>query len=202
MLLVIHPEKPQERLIQRVVDVLNKGGIIVYPTDTSYGMGCSIYSKKAIEKIYQIRQFDKNKQLSIVCSNLSDASKYANMSGLAYKSMKRLLPGPYTMIMPATKLVPKRLHSKRKEVGIRIPDNAICQAIVSELGHPLLSAGTRIEEVEYTADIPHFIHEEYGNMVDIVIDGGCLQDAYSTMIQFDGDYAEVVRKGLGNVDFI
>jgi len=202
MLLEIHPVIPQERLISRVVASLERDGVIIFPTDTCYGIGCSIFSKKAIEKIYQIKGFDRKKQLSIVCSDISDISRYAVISDLAYRNMKRLLPGPYTWVLPATKQVPKKLHSKRKEVGIRIPDNRICLELVKKLGHPLLSAGAGERELDLTGVNPYELDAHFGDQVDFILDGGMCKDTYSTVLQVDENGVEIIRQGLGKVDFL
>jgi tRNA threonylcarbamoyl adenosine modification protein (Sua5/YciO/YrdC/YwlC family) len=202
MLLEVHPINPQERLIQQAVEILENDGIIIYPTDTCYGIGCSIFSKKAIERIYHLKHYKKTKQLSIICSDISDISKYAVISDLAYRNMKRLLPGPYTCIMRATKLVPKTLSDKKKEVGIRIPDNSICNAIVEALGHPLLSAGAGPIEDEEMANHPALLHDHFGEQVDMVLDGGVLEGGYSTILRFEGETVEVQREGKGEVDFL
>ncbi len=202
MLLEIHPKNPQPRLIQRVVDCLNRDGIVIYPTDTCYGIGCSIFSKKAIEAIYKLKNYPKTKQLSIVCTDISDISRYAFISDLAYRNMHRLLPGPFTWVLPATKQVPKLLHSKRKEVGIRIPKNQICLELVRALGHPLLSAGAGDMDQDLSGGIPYYLHDHYGHQVDLVIDGGVLRDDHSTILRVDDDGIDIVRQGLGQVDFL
>lgn len=202
MILEIHPVFPQERLISKVVSCLQKDGIIIFPTDTCYGIGCSIFSKRAVDRIYQLKGFDKRKQLSIVCSDISDISRYAVISDLAYRNMKRLLPGPYTWILPATKLVPKKLHSNRKEVGIRIPDNKICHALVEALGHPLLSAGAGDRDADIPGINPLDLNSLYGDRVDMIIDGGICADAFSTVIKVDDGGVEMIRQGLGEVDFL
>lgn len=203
MLLEVHPTHPQKRLIERIVSVLEKDGVIVYPTDTCYAMGCSIFSKKAVERIYKIKRYPLNKALSIVCTNISDISNYAKISDMAYRNMKRLLPGPYTFILSATKEVPKTIsEGKRREVGIRIPNNVICQAIVEALGHPLLSAGAGHEDELDTATIPYMIEDEIGKQVDIVIDGGVLANEFSTVVSLVDDEVTIIRQGKGKVDFL
>ncbi len=197
----VHPVVPQTRLIQRVVEILNRDGVIVYPTDTCYAIGCSIFSKKAIERIYRMKQYPKNKALSIVCHSITDISRWAMISDTAYRNMKRLMPGPYTFVLPATRELPKTVSDKRKEVGIRIPDNAICQAIVEELGHPLLSAGAGWEDILDSATIPYLIEDEVGKQVELVIDGGVLANEHSTVVRMVDDDIEILREGKGQVDF-
>jgi tRNA threonylcarbamoyl adenosine modification protein (Sua5/YciO/YrdC/YwlC family) len=202
VIIEVHPKIPQTRKIDQIVDCLNKDGIVIYPTDTCYGMGCSIYSKKAIETIYKLKGYSKKKELSIVCQDIADISKYALISDMAYRNMRRLLPGPYTWILPGTKLVPKVLHGRKKEVGIRIPDNVICKEIVTALGHPLLSAGAGKPEEGLSAAEPWTLHDYYSHQVDMVIDGGVLSDDHSTVISIDGEEVEIIREGLGKVDFL
>ena len=139
MLININPQNPQQRLIRKVVEILKAGGIVVYPTDTYYGIGCDLMNRKAIEKIYQLKRRDQDKPFSFICSDLKNISDYAKVSNYAYKTMKRLLPGPYTFILEGSKLVPKIMLTKRKTAGIRVPDNAICLALVRELGHPIIT---------------------------------------------------------------
>src|SRR5256885_10897690 len=173
MLIRIHPVDPQERLIQQVVDILKSGGIIIYPTDTIYGLGCDIFQHKAIERICQIKNVDPRKaQLSFVCYNLSDLSKYTkSISTPLYRILKSYLPGPYTFILPASKQVPKILQSKKSTIGLRVPDNNICRHILDELDHPILSASLPGEMVEEYTD-PEIIRTRFEKLVDIIIDGG------------------------------
>ena len=192
MLIKINPINPQSRLIQIAVDILKKGGIVVYPTDTHYGIGCDILNKKAIERIYQLKQRDKSKPFSFICSGLKNISHYAKVSNYAYKTMKRLLPGPYTFILDGTKLVPKIMLTKGKTVGIRVPANNICLAIVRTLGRPIISTSAKLDD-------PYSIQEAYSSYLDIVIDGGVLYPSPSSVISLIGDIPEVVREGKGDV---
>src|SRR5437868_5193011 len=173
MLLHLHPENPQPRNISTIVNILSKGGIIIYPTDTIYGLGCDIFQHKAIERICRIKNMDPQKaQLSFVCYDLSDLSRYTKSIGTPlYRMLKQYLPGPYTFILPASKEVPKILQSKKNTIGLRVPDNIIARTIVKELGHPILSASLEGEAVEdYTE--PEIMHENFRNEVEIVVDGG------------------------------
>lgn len=201
MLLQIHPKDPQERLIKQVVEVLRKGGIIIYPTDTIYGLGCDIYQTKAIEQICRIKQIDPKKaQLSFVCSDLSHLSDFARqISNPTYRMLKEHLPGPYTFILPASKQVPKILQSKKDTIGLRVPDNKIALALVKELGHPILSTSLPGEFVEDYTD-PELIYEKNKNLVDIVIDGGIGRSVPSTIINCVDDSFEIVRMGAGEWD--
>jgi tRNA threonylcarbamoyl adenosine modification protein (Sua5/YciO/YrdC/YwlC family) len=199
MLLTIHPEHPQPRLIRQVADCLASGGIIIYPTDTIYGLGCDIFQPKAIERIARIKQVDPQKaQLSFVCSSLSDLSQYTkSISTPLYRILKNYLPGPYTFILPASKQVPKLLHSKKNTIGLRIPDHPIAQAIVEATGRPLLSASLPGDDATSIAD-PEEIYERFHALVDIVIDGGAGGIIPSTIIDCTGNDCTVVRQGAGS----
>ena len=198
MLLEIHPNNPNPRHIATVVDCLKSGGIIAYPTDTIYGLGCDIFHPKAIEKIAQIKGVDPTKaQLSFVCADLSDLSKYAkSISTPLYRLLKNYLPGPFTFILSASKQVPKLLQNKKNTIGLRIPDNNIASAIVAALEHPILSASLPGEMVEDYTD-PYVIHENFENLVDIVIDGGIGGMIPSTIIDCTTDDYTVIREGAG-----
>ena len=198
MIVQIHPENPQPRLINQIVESLKKGGIIIYPTDTVYGLGCDILQQKAVERICRIKQVDPKKaQLSFVCSDLSHLSDFAKpISNPVYRILKELLPGPYTFILPASKMVPKLLQSKKDTIGLRIPDNKIAMAIVNELGRPILSASLPGEIVEDYTD-PEIMHQNFMNDVDYVIDGGIGGTIPSTVVDFTGDEPVLVREGLG-----
>ena len=198
MLLKINPINPQERLIGRVAEHLKKGGIIAYPTDTFYGIGCDIMNKKAIERIYQIKQRQKNKPFSFICSNLKHISLYAKVSNYAYRTMKRLLPGPYTFILEGSKLVPKIMLTKTKTAGIRVPDHRICFSLTEALGNPILSTSATRPDGEILMD-PSLIHDRFNSQLDIVIDGGATPGRPSSVISLMGDYPEVLREGLGDV---
>jgi tRNA threonylcarbamoyl adenosine modification protein (Sua5/YciO/YrdC/YwlC family) len=205
MLIRIHPDNPQPRQIQSVVDCLRKGGVIIYPTDTVYGIGCDINSRKAVERVCQIRGIKPEKAtFSFICSDLSNISEYCSqIDNAVFKLMKSVLPGPYTFILGANSKVPKMLHSKRHTVGIRIPDNRIPLAIVQELGNPIMTASLRDDDdlIEYGTD-PELIHERYGDMVDMVIDGGYGGLEASTVLDCaDGDIT-LVREGKGPIDFL
>jgi tRNA threonylcarbamoyl adenosine modification protein (Sua5/YciO/YrdC/YwlC family) len=152
MLFTINPENPQQRLIVRVVDILKGGGLIAYPTDTYYGIGCDIMNKRAIEKIYQLKQRNKNQPFSFICADLKNISRYAKVSNYAYKTMRRLLPGPYTFILTGSKLVPKIMLTRRKTAGIRVPANNICHALVEELGNPIISTSATLPDGEVFHD--------------------------------------------------
>ena len=198
MLIHIHPIDPQERLIRQVVDILKSGGVIIYPTDTIYGLGCDIFQHKAIERICRIKNVTPQKaNLSFVCYDLGDLSRYAKqLDTPVYRTLKQYLPGPYTFILEASKEVPKILKTKKDTVGIRIPDNKIARGIVKELGNPILSATLPGEDVEEYTD-PETIHDKFEKLVDVVINGGAGGIIPSTIIDFTTGEPEVVREGAG-----
>jgi tRNA threonylcarbamoyl adenosine modification protein (Sua5/YciO/YrdC/YwlC family) len=201
MFIRINPENPQPRLITQVVDCLKRGGVIVYPTDTTYGLGCDIFNRKGIKKIYQIKQRDARKPFSFVCSDLAEVSNYAQVSNFSFKIMKRHLPGKFTFVLEATRVVPDALTTKQKTVGIRIPDNAIVQAIVRELGHPLVTTSANLSGVETPQD-PSEIEEEMGRMVDMVVDGGLLMAEGSSVVSLLDDHPDILRQGCGDTSWI
>ncbi len=198
MLINIHPQNPQPRLIRQVAETLKRGGVVIYPTDTIYGLGCDIFQPKAIEKICRIKNVEPQKaQLSFVCYNLSDLSHYAKqLSTPMYRLLKQYLPGAYTFILDASREVPKILKTKKDTIGIRVPDNKIARCIVQELGNPILSASLPGDYVEEYTD-PEIIHEKFEKLVDIVIDGGIGGMEPSTIIDFTGDEPIVTRQGAG-----
>jgi tRNA threonylcarbamoyl adenosine modification protein (Sua5/YciO/YrdC/YwlC family) len=198
MLIPIHPQDPQPRHVQQAVEVLRRGGVIIYPTDTVYGLGCDINSKSAIEKIYRLKGRDKHKPLSFVCRDLSEASRYAQIDNFAYRTMNRLLPGPYTFILPATRLVPKIMLTRRHTAGIRIPESAIALALVAALGNPIITTSYTVADDDLVGD-PERLHDSVGKQVDAVIDGGSLKVAPSSIIDLTGEVPEVVRAGKGDV---
>ncbi|MBO4232167.1 MAG: threonylcarbamoyl-AMP synthase [Bacteroidales bacterium] len=205
MLLKIYPENPNPREIQKVVDCLQNGGIIIYPTDTIYGIGCDIFQHKTVERIAQLIGGNKKKSnFSFICSDLSHLSDYTKpISNTVFKAMKKALPGPFTFILEANNNVPKLLQSKKKTVGIRVPDNSIIHEIVEQLGHPILSTSVKDDDdiVEYTTD-PELIYERYGDDVDIVIDGGYGDNIPSTVVDCTGGEIEIIREGKGDINLL
>ena len=198
MLLHIHPDNPNPRNIKTVVECLLDGGVIIYPTDTIYGLGCDIFQHKSIERICRIKNIDIAKSnLSFICYDLSELSKYTkSISTPLYRTLKNHLPGPYTFILPASKEVPKILYSKKKTIGLRVPDNNIARTIVEQLNHPILSASLPGEMIEEYTD-PELMYENFNHVVDIVIDGGIGGFTPSTIIDCTKDEYEVVRLGAG-----
>ena len=201
MLLHVHPDNPNPRHIKTITECLLDGGVIIYPTDTIYGLGCNIFEHKAIERISKIKNVDPNKaQLSFVCYDLSDLSKYTkSISTPLYRILKSHLPGPYTFILPASKEVPKILQSKKSTIGLRVPDNNIARSIVNALGHPILSASLPGEMVEEYTD-PELMYENFKSIVDIVVDGGIGSMIPSTVIDCSKEEYEVIRMGAGEWD--
>jgi tRNA threonylcarbamoyl adenosine modification protein (Sua5/YciO/YrdC/YwlC family) len=198
MLIQIHPRDPQPRLVKQVVECLKDGGVIIYPTDTIYGLGCDIFQHKAIDRICKIKNIDPLKaQLSFICRDLSHLSDYTkSIDTPLYRMLKRYLPGPYTFILPASKQVPKILQSKKSTIGLRIPDNVICQHILDALGNPILSTSLPGDMVKDYTD-PEIIYEKFGDLVDFVIDGGSGGMIPSTIVDCVTDEWAITRQGIG-----
>jgi len=192
MILSINPDNPQKRLITRVCEVLEQGGLIAYPTDTFYGIGCDLMNKKGIQLIHKLKNRPLKQPFSILCDSLKEISLYAQVSNYAYKTMKRCLPGPYTFVLEATQLVPKIMLTKRKTIGIRVPDSAICLAIVKTLGRPIISTSAGKDE-------PYAIEEAFAPHLGLIVDGGPINPEPSSVISLIGDVPEVIRKGKGDV---
>jgi len=202
LFLHIHPDNPQERLINQVVDELRKGAVIIYPTDTVYGIGCDIFHSKAIDKLCRVKGVKAEKtSFSFVCSDLSNISEYArNISTPTFKLMKRTLPGPFTYILNASSQVPKLLQKKKKTVGIRIPDNNIVRQIVERLGNPIITTSLKIDDdiSEYPTD-PELIYDDYKNQIDIIINGGYGNMEPSTVVDCTNGEPELIRQGAGEL---
>lgn len=198
MLIQIHPNDPQPRLVKQVIECLKDGGIIIYPTDTIYGLGCDIFQHKAIDRICKIKYIDPLKaQLSFICRDLSHLSDYTkSIDTPLYRMLKSYLPGPYTFILPASKQVPKILQSKKSTIGLRVPDNVICQHILDALGNPILSTSLPGDMVKDYTD-PEIIYEKFGDLVDFVIDGGSGGMIPSTIVDCVTDEWTVTRQGIG-----
>jgi tRNA threonylcarbamoyl adenosine modification protein (Sua5/YciO/YrdC/YwlC family) len=200
MLITVHPKDPQQRLIKQIADCLRSGGVIIYPTDTVYGLGCDIFQPKAVERICRIKGLDPAKaNLSFICSDLSDLSKYARaISTPQYRLIKNHIPGPFTFILPASKEVPKILKSKKDTIGLRVPDHHITHAIAAALGNPILSSSLPGDMVEEYTD-PELIHDKFHKLVDIVVDGGIGGLEYSTIVDMTDEEPEVLRQGAGTL---
>ena len=202
-LLKIHPINPEMRKINRVVDVLRNGGIVIYPTDTIYGIGCDLMNRKSIERLCRVMDIKPNKlDLSFICNDLTHISEYVkNLQTPVFKVLKKSLPGPFTFILESSSRVPKILDVTKKTVGIRIPDHNIPRTLVAELGNPLITSSIKDDDKikEYTTD-PEEIYEDFKNLVDIVIDGGASGNIPSTVVDCTGDELVLVRQGLGEID--
>jgi len=200
MLTKIYPENPNEKSIEQIVDVLRKGGVIIYPTDTVYGMGCDIHNHKAIERICKIKGIKPEKSnFSFICYDLSHISDYTKpIDNETYRVLKKALPGPFTFIFNANKNVPKLLSSNKKTVGIRVPDNSIARAIVKSLGNPIISTSIRDDDeiIEYSTD-PELIYEKYEELIDFMIDGGYGDNEPSTIVDCSSGEFEIIRQGKG-----
>jgi tRNA threonylcarbamoyl adenosine modification protein (Sua5/YciO/YrdC/YwlC family) len=198
----IHPINPQIRYIKAAADVLRDGGLIIYPTDSVYGLGCDLFNKSAVEKIYQIKSQnkgnDKRKLLSFICPDLKGISQYADVSNSAYKIMRRLLPGPFTFILNATKHVPRILLEKRKTVGIRVPDNIVCQGLLIEFGKPIISTSACLPSQEFLSE-PDEIADTFDRLADLFLDAGAGGLEPSTVIDFTEEAPAIVRQGKGKL---
>jgi len=202
MYIRLFEDNPNERDILKVVEVLKGGGVVIYPTDTIYAIGCDINDVKAVQRVCQLKGLKPEKaNFSMICRDLSNIAAYAKVSNEVFKVMKRNLPGPYTFILPATNKLPHVMANRRKTIGIRIPDNYIIMSIVEELGNPLLTTSVKAEDdiVEYMTD-PELIYEKYGKQVDLVIDGGAGQNVASTIVDCTGEDIEIVRQGIGELE--
>lgn len=199
----IHPKNPQPRLIFQAANILRKGGVIVYPTDSSYALACHIGDKQALDKIKRIRQLDDKHNFSLVCKDLAQCSSFAKLSNDAHRLIKTLTPGPFTFIVDATKEVPRRMmHAKRKTIGIRIPNNNTALAIVEELGEPLLSASMILPDEEYALGDPYEIREKLDNELDLIIDAGIVEGKNSTIISCTDGQVEIIRQGIGEAPML
>ncbi len=198
-ILDIHPDNPQQRYVDQVLEYLRQGGLLAYPTDTCYGLGCSILEKKAIDQIYRMKRMRADKPLSFICSDLKDISKYGVLSDQAHRLIRGRLPGPYTFVLPATREVPKLLQSKRKQVGIRVPDHPVILTIVRQLGHPIITTTCQMEGDEQPCTDVYDIKDRFGHMIDMAVDGGYLAPEYSSVIQLEGTEVQVLREGKGDL---
>ena len=202
MLLSINPKNSQPRLVQQVVELLENDGVIIYPTDTVYGLGCSIYSKKAMKRLHQIKKMDPKKPLTLICSNQTQIQEYTQgIETPIFKLLRKHLPGPYTFVFRASKIVPKMMLTPRSTVGFRWPDHPITLAIVEMLGHPILSSSLRISD-DQLYDDPHEIHDHFKKRVDAVVDGGFIFAEHSTIIDFSQGDPILLRQGKGNSSWL
>ena len=199
MLLAINPINPQPRLVKQIAELLKGGSIICYPTDTGYGIGCDIFNSKAVKRLMQIKKRPKNKPFSFMCSNLKHISEYAHVSNTAYRLLRKNLPGPYTFVLPGTKLVPKIMATKQKTVGIRVPDAPICLQLIEALGNPVVNSSIPLEDETKPPVEPYEIDMLIGNRVDCIIDGGTGYPDPSSVIDLTDNYPQILRIGKGDV---
>jgi len=195
----IHPDNPQQRLIGQVADIVRRGGVVVYPTDSVYALGCHIGDKQALERIRNIRRVDKNHNFTLLCRDLSELASYARVDNSVFRVLKANTPGPFTFILPASSDVPKRLmHPKRKTVGIRVPDSAIAQALLNELGEPMMTVTLIMPDDDYPLTDPYDIRQTLEAQVDAIIDGGYCGLEPTTVVDMTGDQPEMRRQGMGD----
>ncbi len=205
--LKINMEHPQPRHIERAAQILADGGVAVYPTDTTYGLGCDLFQKKSIERIYQIKGMDPKQRLSFICSDIADIAAYAQVDNIHYRILRQYLPGPYTFVLPASKEVPRLVMTKSKTVGIRVPDNQAILSLVKELGHPLIT--TTVAKTERVSvnpkasyDDPDEIEEDFGHQIELLLDGGILPGQPSSIIDLTMDPPAILREGAGDVSWL
>ncbi|SDP14021.1 L-threonylcarbamoyladenylate synthase [Desulforhopalus singaporensis] len=199
MLLAINPTNPQQRLIEQAVKFLKNGGVICYPTDTGYGIGCDLFNQKAIKQVIQLKKRPNNKPFSFMCSDLKDISRFAHVSNTAYRLLKKNLPGPYTFVLPGTKLVPKTMATKQKTVGIRVPAHPVSRLLLETLGNPIINTSVQLEDVNTVLSDPYEIEQYLGKRIDLIIDAGPVFPDPSSVIDLTSDYPEILREGKGDV---
>ena len=199
MIQELNPNHPEPRKIKKIVEVLQNGGIIAYPTDTYYGVGCDLLNKAAIEKIYLLKRRSKQQPFSFICSDLKNISEYAQVTNYAYKNMKRFLPGPYTFVLEGSRMVPRIMLTKRQTVGIRVPDHPICLAIVQALGRPIISTSATDPESSDVLSTPREIQDKIGYAIELIVDGGVVTGVPSSVISLVNDTPEILREGGGDV---
>lgn len=199
-LIEVHPDNPQPRRVAEIVETIREGGLIAYPTDSSYAFGCHIGDKKALDRIRRIRRTDKSHNFTLVCTDLSEISAYARVENWAYRLIKSLTPGPYTFVLPATREVPKRLqHPKRRTIGIRVPDHPIVHAILEALGEPIMSSTLLLPGDDIPLTDPYDIEERIGHQIDLIVDGGPTGIEPTTVLDLSGGSVEVLRRGRGDI---
>ena len=199
-LIEVHPDNPQPRRVAEIVETIREGGLIAYPTDSSYAFGCHIGDKRAMDRIRRIRRTDKNHNFTLVCSDLSEISTYARVDNWAYRMLKAMTPGPYTFILPATREVPKRLqHPKRRTIGLRVPDHALVRAVLDALGEPIMSSTLLLPGDDLPLTDPHEIEDRIGHEIDLIIDAGATGIEPTSVLDLSEDTVEVLRVGRGDV---
>jgi tRNA threonylcarbamoyl adenosine modification protein (Sua5/YciO/YrdC/YwlC family) len=195
-ILEVDPIHPQPRIVERAAKVIEDGGLIAYPTDTYYGIGCDLFSKKGIDKLYLMKDRDRKKPLSFLCPDLSDVSRYALVSNFAYRTMKQLTPGPFTFVLEATRLVPQMMQTKQRQVGIRVPQAPLMLDIAAKLGRPIVTTSAQDDEGKVLVDAKD-IKDALGNQLDLILDGGVQPNEPSTVVSLIGDQIEILRQGKG-----
>ena len=196
----IHPDNPQARLVRQAVDIIRRGGVVVYPTDSAYALGCHIGDKKALDRIRLIRKLDKHHNFTLVCRDLSELAVYAKVSNQLYRSIKAHTPGPYTFILEATAEVPRRvMHQKTKTIGLRVPENRIALALLEELNEPIISTTLQLPGDEYPLTDPYDIRDVLERQVELIIDGGYCGMEPTSVIDMSGDEISILREGMGDV---
>lgn len=198
-IIAINPINPQSRLIVQAAEILRQGGVICYPTDTMYGIGCDIFNQKAVKRVYQIKHRPKDKPFSFMCASLTNISQYGHVGNTAYRLMRKNLPGPYTFVLSGTKMVPKIMLTKQKTVGIRVPDHPVCLAIIEALGNPVLNTSAVLEEDEQPVRTADDVDRIFGKLVDLIIDSGEIVPAPSSVISLLSEEPEVLRQGKGDI---
>jgi tRNA threonylcarbamoyl adenosine modification protein (Sua5/YciO/YrdC/YwlC family) len=201
-LLVVDEDRPNPHKIHKAAEVVDAGGVIAYPTDTVYGIGCDLHNRKAIDRIYRIKGLDRGHRLSFICSGLSNISEYAYVTDFAYRWLRRLLPGPYTVVLKASRNVPKILLEKRRQVGIRVPDNFTCLELTRALGRPIITTSATDPETREILIDPEIVKERLGKQLDLIIDGGLLTNEPSTVVSLIDDEIDVLREGKGPVELL
>ncbi|MBF0187169.1 MAG: threonylcarbamoyl-AMP synthase [Magnetococcales bacterium] len=193
----IHPINPQERLVAQAARILEQGGVIVYPTDTTYGLGCLMSNRKGVDRILRIKRLPATHQLSIICADLSHISRFARYNNQIYRLLKRFLPGPYTFVLEATRDVPKKILPKRKTIGLRIPDHPVCLELMRHLNEPILSTSFRLPDAPILSD-PELIRDQANSLVDLIVDSGQCPEVPSTIVNLTSGYPEILREGAGD----
>lgn len=197
-ILAINPDNPQPRLIAQAAELLRLGAVICYPTDTMYGIGCDIFNQKAVKRVYQIKGRPRDKPFSFMCASLTNISQYGHVSNTAYRLMKKCLPGPYTFVLPGSKLVPRIMLTRQKTVGIRVSDSPICQALLQALGNPVLNTSAQVKDEDAWLRSAFDVDEHFGRLVDLIVDGGELAPEPSTVVSLLDDSPEILRQGKGD----
>lgn len=196
----IHPDNPQQRLVRQAAEILRKDGVIVYPTDSCYAFGCRLDSKKASDRIRDIRRFDKHHHFTVMCADLADIANYAKVDNAVYRMLKTLTPGPYTFILQGSRELPRRIvHEKRKTIGMRVPENNVAHALLAEMGEPILSCTMQLPGEEFPHSDPYEMRDVLEHQVDLIIDGGWCGMEPSSVVDLSGDNPDVIRRGLGDV---